>query len=115
MGVAAQGPVCGTIVEGNNLFLTTLYGKKMTSVSFASFGNPTGVCGAAAFAKGSCDASSTVAVVASLCVGKVNCTVPVNVGLFGDPCVGTRKFLSVELKVNDVTIGMFTIMFYSFI
>ena len=91
----ANGAQCGTVAENGVLDLECP-GGTFTGVTFASFGTPSGAC--PTFAKGSCDAASSVATVTKLCVGKSSCSVPANNGEFGgDPCVNTAKTLAVSL------------------
>lgn len=59
-------------------------GGVFQAVDFASFGTPSGNCGA--FAKGACDAANTTAVVSAACLGKNACSIDVSTQLFGDPC-----------------------------
>lgn len=78
----------------------------ITAVDFASWGTPSGSCGA--FQKSSCDAASSVAVVEKLCVGRTSCVIPADLTirdthspleqLFGDPCPGVQKHLAVQLS-----------------
>ena len=84
-------------------------GSTIAAVAFASWGKPSGACGA--FEKGNCDAPNTTAWVESLCVGKSSCTLPpdatVRGGLspldqaLGDPCPGVVKKLSVQLSCSS--------------
>ena len=91
-----NGAQCGTVAENADLELECP-GGTFSGVAFASFGTPTGSC-PGPFAKGSCDAASSVDVVTKLCVGKASCTVPAtNAGFGGDPCVNTPKTLAVSL------------------
>ncbi len=83
---------CFTTGENGNLTMSAPAGKTWTGVAFASYGTP-GSCGGI----GACNASSSLAVVTSYCVGQTTCTVPATNGTFGDPCVGTYKALSVVL------------------
>ncbi|MQM21984.1 hypothetical protein Taro_055029 [Colocasia esculenta] len=73
-------------------------GKVISAISFASFGNPTGICGN--LVKGSCDASSTKSVVEKACLGNSSCKLPVNYDAYGaDPaCPGTTNTLAVQAK-----------------
>jgi len=74
-------------------------GGVFTGVTFASFGTPSGSC-AAGFAKGSCDAANTTAIVSSACLGKASCTIAVSTTLFGDPCYDTVKVLDAQLTCS---------------
>jgi hypothetical protein len=72
-------------------------GQVIDGVHFASYGTPTGVCGAVnnAFNVGTCNAGISTTVVERECLGKPSCTIDVNNTTFGpdDPCVGTVKRL----------------------
>ena len=70
-----------------------------TKVDFASFGTPTGACGA--FAKGACDAANTSAVVAAACLGKAACSIDVSTSVFGDPCFNTLKHFDAALTCSS--------------
>ena len=76
------------------------FGGVIESVTFASFGQPTGNCGAYA-RSASCDAANSSAVVAALCVGKASCVVPTAAGgVFGTPCAGPNH-LAVQLQCSN--------------
>ncbi len=69
----------------------------ITSIDFASFGNPQAdVCGA--FSLSACHANSSLAAVSSRCVGKKTCEVEASVATFGDPCPDLLKTLAVEFS-----------------
>lgn len=69
----------------------------ITAITFASFGTPSGQCGATGFAvNASCNAANTSSVIAALCVGQHSCTVPSSDQVYGDPCFGTVKHLDVQ-------------------
>ncbi|XP_010033786.2 beta-galactosidase 1 [Eucalyptus grandis] len=70
-------------------------GQKISSIKFASFGTPEGICGS--FREGSCHAFHSYDVFQKTCVGQNSCTVPVTPEIFGgDPCPSVMKKLSVE-------------------
>jgi hypothetical protein len=96
-------PVCGTVAENGSVTLSCPSGQTIDAVVFASFGTPSGSCGS--FAAGSCDDSSSVAVVQALCVGRASCTVPATNGAFGDPCHGTVKSLAVQVSCGAGATG----------
>jgi hypothetical protein len=79
----------GPIGEGKVLSVTCPSSQVISSVQFASFGTPKGSCGS--LAKGSCDASSSLSVFESNCMGKNRCSFNVSDKIFGDPCVGIGK------------------------
>ncbi|KAI8525419.1 hypothetical protein RHMOL_Rhmol13G0229200 [Rhododendron molle] len=68
-------------------------GWQIASVSFASFGTPTGHCGA--FSPGSCHAN-VLLIVQKACIGKQGCSVPVSTSQLGDPCPGELKSLAIQ-------------------
>ncbi|XP_058199429.1 beta-galactosidase 6-like isoform X2 [Rhododendron vialii] len=68
-------------------------GWQITSISFASFGTPTGHCGA--FSPGSCHAN-VLLIVQKACIGKQGCSVPVSTSQLGDPCPGELKSLAIQ-------------------
>jgi len=86
--------ICATAAENGTATLSCPAGKTITSVTYASYGTPSGSCGS--FADGSCKASSSVALVSNACVGKASCTVAANNATFGDPCAGVVKRLNVQ-------------------
>nr|XP_016450205.1 PREDICTED: beta-galactosidase-like [Nicotiana tabacum] len=70
-------------------------GQKITSIKFASFGTPEGVCGS--FQQGSCHARHSYDAFEKNCVGQESCSVSVTPENFGgDPCRNVLKKLSVE-------------------
>jgi hypothetical protein len=77
-------------------------GKVIDRVVFADFGIPTGSC-SSGFAPGNCSAANASAAVASICVGKQSCSVPVNVRTFGDPCKLMPKRLAVQVACKSAS------------
>ncbi|XP_010242207.1 PREDICTED: beta-galactosidase [Nelumbo nucifera] len=70
-------------------------GTKITSIKFASFGTPQGICGS--FQEGSCHAHKSYDAFEKNCIGKQMCAVSVAPEVFGgDPCPNIMKKLSVE-------------------
>lgn len=70
-------------------------GQKMTSIKFASFGTPEGVCGS--FREGACHAHKSYDAFVKNCIGQNFCSVTVAPEIFGgDPCPNVMKKLSVE-------------------
>ncbi|XP_057459695.1 beta-galactosidase-like [Actinidia eriantha] len=71
-------------------------GQKISSIKFASFGTPEGVCGS--FREGSCHAHHSYDVFQKYCIGQQSCAVPVVPEAFGgDPCPDVMKKLSAEV------------------
>lgn len=88
------GPNCASVKEGKKLTLYCPQGQTISGISFANYGTSTGTCGS--FQAGSCRASNSRSVVEAACLGKNVCAIQANAATFGDPCTGTRKFLSAE-------------------
>ncbi|CAA3010880.1 beta-galactosidase-like [Olea europaea subsp. europaea] len=71
-------------------------GQKISSIKFASFGTPQGICGS--FREGSCHAHHSYDVFEKYCIGQQSCAVPVTPEIFGgDPCPNVMKKLSAEV------------------
>jgi len=90
--------VCaGPVAESEQLKLqcpnTT---QVITAINFASYGTPTGSCGAFA-AQSSCDASNSLSYTQSLCLGANHCQFTVGNTAFGDPCYLTAKHLYAQV------------------
>ncbi|KAK8964895.1 Beta-galactosidase 11 [Platanthera guangdongensis] len=71
--------------------------KIIAAVTFASFGNPAGVCGN--YTVGSCHAPHTHSVVKKVCLGKTACVLPVKGEAYGadENCPGTTSTLAVQV------------------
>jgi len=67
-------------------------------ISFSSYGTPSGRCGS--FSEGDCHSVKSEEVVRKLCIGKSECSIPVTVSLFDDPCYGVEKHLSVQAECS---------------
>jgi len=68
-------------------------GQHISSLSFASFGNPSGSCGN--FIKGSCHAVNSTSIVEKACLGKETCSISVSEDSFGSACANNLKSLAV--------------------
>ena len=92
----AEAPrtVCGAAEEGGVATVTCPADLVIDSVNFASFGTPTGSCGA--YDTSCCHAPSSAAVVRAACLGLNTCSVNVSVDAFGgdDPCPDAAKRLA---------------------
>jgi len=94
------GIPCGTAGEGQNLTLKCSDSAGVvTSVIFASFGTSTGVC--PNFKTSDCHAANSTQIVSNACVGKNNCTIFSDDSIFGDPCYGVVKHLTVVLNCTS--------------
>ncbi|XP_031489155.1 beta-galactosidase-like [Nymphaea colorata] len=70
-------------------------GQKITSIKFASFGTPQGVCGS--FKQGACHSPHSYDIFQKRCVGQEWCSVVISQDVFrGDPCPGVMKRVAVE-------------------
>lgn len=103
----ASANACATVPENDVLTLTcTTPGAVIQRIDFASFGTPTGACGASGLqVNPSCNAANSTAVVGAACLGKTTCSVPADDHLFGDPCYGTvkRLFASATCSLPSTT------------
>lgn len=90
-----SGIVCSGVPEGQSSSLACPAGQVVKAVGFASFGTPTGTCGA--FAAGACNAATSKSVIEAACLGKTQCQVPATNARFGDPCPGNFKGLQVQV------------------
>jgi hypothetical protein len=111
MGTVGAGPVttvtvscadvatCGEADENQTLTLSCPTGRKILSIDFASYGKPTGMCGAYVI-NSSCDAASSVSNVKAACMGKSSCSIDANNTTFGDPCYGLVKHLYVQASCS---------------
>jgi hypothetical protein len=98
---ALQPSSCGTVVENAALKLDCGAGHQITSVSFASYGTPTGNCTSGFHSDASCNAAASTATVQSLCVGHQSCAVTASNDVFGgDPCHLTAKHLSASVQCS---------------
>jgi hypothetical protein len=95
--------ICATANENSNAVLTPANSSYyITSVTFASFGNPTGSCGS--FVYGGCNSVTSQSVVQSLALYKNTATsIEASTALFGDPCNGTAKRLYVQVVTTLYT------------
>ncbi|KAJ4959380.1 hypothetical protein NE237_026491 [Protea cynaroides] len=70
-------------------------GQKISSINFASFGTPQGMCGS--FQEGSCHAHKSYDAFEKRCIGQQMCSVTIAPEVFGgDPCPSIMKKLSVQ-------------------
>jgi hypothetical protein len=84
---------CAQADEFTTASLSCPSGQVIKSISFASYGTPSGSC--PNFAKGTCHASTSQSNVQSLCLNKPSCSVESDNSVFGDPCSGIGKKLAI--------------------
>ncbi|XP_014522106.1 beta-galactosidase 13-like [Vigna radiata var. radiata] len=78
-------------------------GKKIMTVEFASFGNPSGYCGD--YTLGTCNAAATKQIVEQECLGKETCSIALNRAVFNqngaDPCPEILvKTLAIQVRCS---------------
>jgi hypothetical protein len=93
-GSCGGGSMCVVATEGSTAELLCPNGQTVVSIDFASYGVQTGSC-ESGLQVGVCHAANSADKVKAACLGKQSCTVQASNGVFGDPCVGTRKRLAV--------------------
>ena len=93
-----NGTLCDIVSQGSSITLTAPQGATISSIDYASYGNPQGSCGN--FSDGWCDASNSISVLQSYCLGQNSCTVPATNAVFGDPCTGANKQLAVQASYS---------------
>ena len=92
--------VYGTANENQALTLTAPAGATFVSVSFSSYGTPSGSDGN--FSIGTCHADNSQSVAESALIGNSgSITINASNGTFGDPCVGVLKKLSISAVYLD--------------
>lgn len=106
-GSGSGSTVCGTANEGANASVSCPSGQTVSAVGFASYGTPTGSCGA--FATSSCNAATSGSVVTSACNGQSSCSVPASNATFGDPCPGVLKSLALQVTCGGGTAAVGTL------
>jgi hypothetical protein len=84
---------CTQVAEQSTATLSCPSGQVVKSITFGSYGTPTGSC--PSFSQGACHASTSKSTLESLCLNKQSCSVAATNSTFGDPCVGTFKKLAV--------------------
>jgi hypothetical protein len=89
------GTVSGSVTENNTLTLTAPAGMVFVAVNFASYGNATSN-GNGTYTLGSCNAATSTSIVSNALLGNNTASIVASNGVFGDPCGGTTKSLSVQ-------------------
>jgi hypothetical protein len=97
---AGGGTICGTADEGSSAVLSCPPGNVITSIDFASYGTPTGECGA--FQYGAYHAPTSLSVVRQECLGHRVCSVPATNARFGGRGgVGRRLCIQASYRPGD--------------
>jgi len=90
----------GTIEEDATLTLTCPEAQRISTVLFASFGQPTGELGAFTI-NPACHADESFGIVMTQCIGKATCDLVADSEVFGDECAGQLKSLAVAVECAD--------------
>ena len=90
------------VCEGGHLSINC--GSKVANIKSASYGRTRkGVCAPRGYDSNSfCYSASSMRVTLHRCQGQHRCTVYATNSVFGDPCVGTAKYLEVCLGFNTL-------------
>jgi len=92
-----------SVCENSYLSISCASGQIM-SITTAVYGRgETSTCVHSAMSDIGCAASGSLSSVQTLCNGKTSCGVPASNSQFGDPCVGTYKYLNVAYSCADST------------
>jgi hypothetical protein len=94
---SANGTISGTVNENGTLTLTAPEGYKISGVQFASYGTPVN------YQIGSCHASNSGTKVEEA-ISNESLTIQASNDVFGDPCSGVGKRLSVILTIEPIVI-----------
>lgn len=98
-GLTARAQViCGTAGEGSTLTLTAPPGNVFTSIEYASYGTPIGVCGG--YVNSGCHAVNSQSICEAAFIGQHSASISATNGVFGDPCGGTVKWLTVQARYS---------------
>jgi hypothetical protein len=95
VSIGVTSSQCGQGPEGAIVAINCEAGRTITAIEFASFGNPTGVCGT--YKAGTCVGGSTLQAVKNACLGKAACSVTVASSLLGDGCAGQPKTFDLQV------------------
>lgn len=93
--IAEPTTVSGSVFEGELLTLTAPAGMVFTSVVFASYGTPSGTTIT------ECHATTSTTEVSAAFIGKNSGSIYATNDVFGDPCGGTYKWLTVVLAYGE--------------
>jgi len=96
---AADTIKCASALEDRTATLKCPTGQVVKGIAFASYGLPTGSCGA--YVAGKCHSSSSLIKVQTMCAGKASCSIKASNSVFGDPCVGADKKLNIQAVCTD--------------
>lgn len=92
---ANEGVLEASVNEGQKLTLTAPLGSVFTTVLFASYGTPVGNT------LGKCHSSNSSDIVSEVFLGKNSGTISATNNVFGDPCRGVGKKLTVSIQFKS--------------
>lgn len=113
------GSVCAVMPQNSTLTLSCgIEGGVIQSITFASFGTAVGMylvlsklallitkiqgkCGGFSYNK-QCHAPTTMQIVHKHCISKNKCSIPVTDEVFGNPCYGVAKYLSIQAVCSNM-------------
>ena len=101
--ISGNNVIYATANENQNLVLQAPVGSVINSVTFASYGTPTGSNGN--YTISNCHAANSLSIVESYAIGKNSVTIPATNTVFGDPCSGTSKRLFVKATYISTNIN----------
>ena len=110
-GTCLSGVIFATANESQNLVLQAPSGSVITSITFASYGTPTGTDGN--YTISNCHAENSVSIVEGYALGNNSAVIPATNAVFGDPCGGTVKRLYVTATygpASDTTAPIITLL-----
>jgi len=90
---------CFQINENQDLNLSSPEGTYYSYVNFASYGTATGTCDN--YQTSNCHAINSQQIVESMLLGNSTTTLSANNSIFGDPCNGTYKSLTIQTTYSE--------------
>ncbi|KAG0485744.1 hypothetical protein HPP92_009823 [Vanilla planifolia] len=94
------GKACASVAEGKTMTLSCQGDQTISSIEFASFGDPTGTCGF--FKRGSCEATETLLAVEKVaCIGQASCSIEVNEEILDITFVGNQDHCTAKEEVIE--------------
>ncbi|XP_054752585.2 L-rhamnose-binding lectin CSL3-like [Lytechinus pictus] len=99
--IGASRAILGRACEGGTLSLECPNGF-LIRINHANYGRTAGagICPHSHIQTTSCFAGSSLSIVNTNCDGRSSCSVSATNGVFGDPCVGTYKYLEVDYSCH---------------
>jgi len=104
--ILATNSICNSVAENAINTITAPSNGTFTSVKFASYGTATGTCGN--YVLGSCHATNSASLIQAASLGVNSFSVQASNGIFGDPCSGTAKNLTIEMVYSSFTLTVNT-------